>query len=87
MQLEPEKRARYAEAYERWRRDLEALHKVLIDGEPLDPPHFVALLRRESKSKARYDEVRQRVLGLPDASPEDDPFGDGAFADDAGDEE
>ena len=87
MQLDAEKREAYTAAYDRWQRDLGALHRVLLDGESLDPPHFVALLRRESKSKARYDEVRQRLLGLPDASPEDDPLSDGASADDAGDEE
>ncbi|HZQ37667.1 MAG TPA: hypothetical protein VFD32_17170 [Dehalococcoidia bacterium] len=87
MQLDAGKREAYTAAYARWQRDLDALHRVLLDGEPLDPPHFVALLRRESKSKARYDEVRQRVLGLPDASPDDDPFGDGAPPDDSGDEE
>lgn len=74
MQLEPQKRAAYLDVYERWRRDLDALHRVLIDGEPLDPPHFVALLRRESKSKARYDAARENVLGLP--GDDDDPFGD-----------
>lgn len=84
VQLDAEKREAYTAAYERWRRDLDALHRVLLDGEQLDPPHFVALLRRESKSKDRYDEVRQRVLGLPDASPEDDPFGEDPFS---GDEE
>ena len=87
MQLDAEKREAYTAAYERWKRDLDALHRVLLDGEALDPPHFVALLRRESKSKDRYDEVRQRVLGLPDASPDDDPFRDDAFADDSGGEE
>ncbi|GEM_PF-1790667 len=76
MQLDAEKRQAYSAAYERWQRDLAALHRVLLDGAALDPPHFVALLRRESKSKAKYDDVRQHVLGLPDASPDDDPFGD-----------
>ncbi|HLZ72763.1 MAG TPA: hypothetical protein VKV26_22900 [Dehalococcoidia bacterium] len=76
MQLDQDKRAAYTAAYERWQRDLGALHRVLLDGDQLDPPHFVALLRRESKSKAKYDEVRQHVLGLPDASPDDDPFGE-----------
>lgn len=77
VQLEEQKRNEYREAYDRWQRDLTALHSVLLDGAPLDPPHFIALLRRESKSKARYDEVRERVLGLPGGDDEDDnPFGD-----------
>jgi hypothetical protein len=76
VQLDEQKREAYLEAYNRWRRDLDALHMVLIDGEVLDPPHFVALLRRESKSKARYDAVRESVLGLPGGDDDDDPFGD-----------
>ncbi|HEY7295576.1 MAG TPA: hypothetical protein VH916_11065 [Dehalococcoidia bacterium] len=81
MQLDAEHREAYTAAYERWQRDLQALHRVLLDGAQLDPPHFVALLRRESKSKARYDDVRRSVLGLPDAAPADDPFGDDPFSD------
>jgi hypothetical protein len=76
VRLDDEKRTVYVEAYDRWKRDLDALHRVLLDGDPLDPPHFVALLRRESKSKARYDDVRERVLGLPGGDDADDPFGD-----------
>jgi hypothetical protein len=77
VQIDEARRTEYTEAWERWRRDVDALHRVLLDGQALDPPHFVALLRRESKSKAKYDDVRQRVLGLPaDAADDDDPFGD-----------
>jgi len=74
VKLEEPRRATYVEAYDRWRKDLDALHRVLRDGEPLDPLHFVALLRRESKSKERYDQVRSEVLGLPGGAEEDDPF-------------
>lgn len=77
MQLEQQRREAYLEAYGRWKRDLDALHRVLIDGDALDPPHLVALLRRESKSKARYDAVRESVLGLPGGDDADDPFGSG----------
>ncbi|HZU77698.1 MAG TPA: hypothetical protein VFA70_13095 [Dehalococcoidia bacterium] len=73
MKLGEPERTRYLEAYERWKRDLDALHRVLLDGESLDPMHFVALLRRESKSKERYDEARREVLGLPGGA-EEDPF-------------
>jgi len=73
LHLSPEHQAAYREAYERWRRDLDAVHAVILDGEKLDPMHFVALLRRESKSKAKYDEARERLLGLP-GGDEDDPF-------------
>jgi hypothetical protein len=77
VQLDPEKRAAYSEAYERWRKDLDAVHRVLLDGEPMDPQRFVALLRHESHTKDRYDEIRQSVLGLPGGpADDDDPFHD-----------
>ncbi len=73
MKLEGENRRRYVEAWERWRADIDALHRVLLEGESMDPLHLVALLRRESKSKEKYDAERVEALGLPAA--EDDPFG------------
>lgn len=76
VQLDPERRTAYKEAYERWRRDVDAVHRVILDGEQLDPLHFVALLRRESKSKATYDEAREQLLELPSGDDEADPFGD-----------
>lgn len=72
MRLEGEKRAQYVAAWERWRTDVDALHKVLLDGEPLDPLHLVALLRREGKSKERYDAARVSALGLPPADDDGD---------------
>ena len=73
MKLEGGKRQRYLDAWQRWRADIDALHRVLFDGEQMDPLHLVALLRRESKSKEKYDAERVEALGLPDA--EDDLFG------------
>lgn len=74
MKLEEPRRTAYVEAYERWHRDLDAMHRVLLEGDSMDPLHFVALLRRESKSKERYDQVRSEVLGLPGGAEEEDPF-------------
>jgi hypothetical protein len=74
MKLAGGKRDRYLQAWERWRADVDAVHRVLLDGESMDPLHLVALLRRESKSKERYDEARVEALGLPDAGGDDDPF-------------
>ena len=56
----------YRDAYARWTEDLHRLHAVLLDDEPLDPLHRVALLRRESHSKERYEAARSKLLGLPD---------------------
>ncbi len=76
MQLDAARRADYLKAYERWQYDLQAVHRVLLDGEQMDPLHFVPLLRRESKSKEKYDEARETALGLPGGEESDDPFGE-----------
>ena len=52
------------DAYKAWQAQLEVLHRVLLDGEPMDPPRLKGLLNRETRAKARYDEQRLRLLGL-----------------------
>ena len=64
----------YRTAYERWSEDLRRLHEVLLDGKQLDPLHRVALIRRESHSKDRYEAARARLLGLPGGDDESSPF-------------
>lgn len=66
----------YRAAFERWLDDLRQVHAVLLDGQPLDPMHRIALLRRESHSKERYEAARARLLGLPgpDAAPGESAF-------------
>ena len=64
----------YRRAYERWTEDLGRLHEVLLDGKPLDPLHRIALLRRESHSKERYEAARAKLLGLPGGVAEESPF-------------
>ncbi len=67
--------AAYRAAFERWMADLRRVHAVLLDGEPLEPLQRIALLRRESHSKERYEQERARLLGLPgEGAP--DPFAD-----------
>ncbi len=66
----------YRAAYTRWMDDLRQLHEVLLEGKPLDPLHRIALLRRESHSKERYEAARAKLLGLPDA----DESGSSLFA-------
>ena len=68
--------AAYRAAYERWRRDLDELHAVLLDGKALDPLRRIALIRRESHTKERYEEARAHLLGLPGTGDENDPFGE-----------
>jgi hypothetical protein len=64
MKAEPERSRQYLEAYAVWQEQLQALHRVLLEGEPMDPPRLKGLLSRESRAKDRYDEARLRLLGL-----------------------
>lgn len=56
----------YREAYDDWQEQLTALHRVLLDGDRLDPPKLKGLLNREARAKERYDAARRRLLGLSD---------------------
>lgn len=70
--------AAYRAAWDDWQKQLEYVHRVLLDGEPLTPERFKGLLNREARAKARYDEARFRLLGVesPLATPPDgsNPF-------------
>lgn len=61
-----ESKQRYREAYDDWQAQLSALHKVLLDGERLEPPQLKGLLNREARAKERYDAARRALLGLSD---------------------
>lgn len=56
----------YRQAYAGWLKQVEDLHKVLIDGERLEPPKLKGLLNREARAKERYDAARRKLLGLSD---------------------
>ncbi len=58
----------YRAAFDSWLAQLERVHAVLLDGEPMDAVRRIALIRRESHLKDRYDEARDRFFGL---SPEE----------------
>ncbi len=62
----------YRQAYEAWREQLEALHRVFLEGERLEPPKLKGLLNREARAKERYDAARLALLGLDGAA--NDPF-------------
>lgn len=64
MPLDEQTVKEYRNAWERWYEDLRRLHEVLLEGKPMDPLHRVALLRRESHSKERYERARAKLLGL-----------------------
>ena len=54
----------YLESYEAWQQHLQALHRVLLEGERLEPPKLKGLLNREAHAKERYEQARRRLLGL-----------------------
>jgi hypothetical protein len=56
----------YREAYQAWQEQLLGLHRVLLDGQRLDPPKLKGLLNREARAKERYDMLRRQLLGLSD---------------------
>ena len=54
----------YLDAYEAWQTQLKALHRVMLEGERLEPAKLKALLNREARAKERYDRARRALLGL-----------------------
>lgn len=56
----------YIQAYEAWQSQLNEMHKVLLEGQRLEPPKLKAILNREARTKERYDSARRRLLGLSD---------------------
>jgi hypothetical protein len=54
----------YVAAHAEWQKQLTALHRVLIEGEILDPPKLKGLLNREARTKERYDAARFNLLGV-----------------------
>ena len=54
----------YQDAYSAWQTQLQSLHRVLLDGERLEPPKLKALLYLETLMKERNDRARRVLLGL-----------------------
>ena len=54
----------YREAWESWQKQLDAVHRVFLEGERMTPDRLKALLNREARAKAAYDAARLRLLGL-----------------------
>ena len=74
--MDPAQIAAYRAAYDAWIEQLQRLHAVLLEGEPLDPMRRIALLRRESHLHDRYEDARRRFLGLPGNEVGGSPFGE-----------
>jgi hypothetical protein len=54
----------YIEAYQAWQEQLQAIHRVVLEGQRIDPPRLKGLLNREVRAKEKYEEARRRLLGL-----------------------
>ena len=74
MRFDADRQQEYQRAYRAWQQQLDSLHRVVLDGETLEPPKLKGLLNREARAKERYDAAREALLGL-DTAQEDDPFG------------
>lgn len=72
MRADPERQAEYRQAFEAWEKHLQALHRVFLDGDAMEPPKLKGLLNREARAKERYDAARLALLGI--GSGRDDPF-------------
>jgi len=59
-----DRKKEYAEAYQAWQEQLQALHRVVLEGQRMDPPRLKGLLNREIRAKEKYEEARRRLLGL-----------------------
>lgn len=54
----------YRRAYGDWEAQVAGLHRVVLDGERLEPPKLKALLNREARAFERFEVARRRLLGL-----------------------
>ncbi len=64
VRVDPERQAEYREAWDAWQKQLNRLHDIFLDGEPLEPPKLKGLLNREARAKQRYDAARDALLGI-----------------------
>ncbi len=74
MQIDADRKQEYRQAYQAWQRQLENLHRVVLDDESMEPPKLKGLLHREARAKERYDAARGALLGV-EIRQADDPFG------------
>ena len=65
VSVDPAKAEAYHAAWEAWQKQLQTLHRVFLEGEPMGAPQLKGLLNREARAKARYDEARLKLLGIP----------------------
>ena len=64
MTTSEDSKREYIAAYQAWQEQLQALHRVVLEGQRIDPPRLKGLLNREVRAKEKYEEARRRLLGL-----------------------
>ena len=64
MTTNDDRKKEYTEAYQAWQEQLQALHRVVLEGQRMDPPRLKGLLNREIRAKEKYEEARRRLLRL-----------------------
>jgi hypothetical protein len=69
----------YRGAWEAWKKQVEHLHRVFLDGEKIGPDQIKGLLNREARAKEKYDAARLALLGLDESPLEAHPPGDNPF--------
>ena len=72
-------REAYRDAWQGWVKQLQRVHDVLLEGEPMTPDRLKGLLNREARAKQTYDAARLRLLGLDEQgatlpSGDENPF-------------
>ncbi len=71
MRVDPQRQEDYRQAYQAWQVQLQALHRVFLEDEPMEPPKLKGLLNREARAKERYDTARLALLGIGGAQGDD----------------
>jgi hypothetical protein len=64
MFADEETKTAYQKAWDEWRKQVDHLHRVFLEGEQIRPDQLKALLTREARRKDLYDAARLRLLGL-----------------------
>ena len=70
--------AAYRAAWDAWFKQIQHVHRVFLEGEPIKPDQIKGLLNREARHKEAYDAARLALLGI-EQSPlgggnDDNPF-------------
>jgi hypothetical protein len=79
MLTDDETRTAYMAAWDEWRQQVEHLHRVFFDDEPIRPDQLKGLLNREARKKEAYDAARLRLIGLAEALPANVAPGENPF--------